>query len=313
MSNPLISIIIPVFNREHLISETLNSILAQTYLFWECIIIDDGSTDNTLKVVESYCVTDNRFRLFKRPVSKVKGANSCRNLGFDLCNGDYIKWFDSDDLFYDFALEKIVNKIKDFDVCVSKLEYFTNEKLKKYKVNSIYSQNLIEDYFIGKITFYVSGPTWKKSFLESQKYLFDESISNLDDWDFNLRMLYKKPKINFIDKSLIKYRIHDNSLSKEIEKLNFEEIQSEFKAREKHLELLKKNNTINSKKLKVFIKNRYKYFLRESLIHKDVKKYYFLKKTLIKQIDLLDFLGFLKTIIAFIVFMLFNRGYKILK
>ena len=58
-TNPLVSIIIPTYNRAHLIIETLNSIKVQTYLNWECIVVDDGSTDNTLAVLEEYKQKDN--------------------------------------------------------------------------------------------------------------------------------------------------------------------------------------------------------------------------------------------------------------
>ena len=98
MHNPLISIIIPTFNRAHYIQETLDSILNQTYINWECIIIDDGSEDNTQEVLAKYLKKDVRFQFHIRPENRPKGANSCRNYGFELSKGDLIKWFDSDDI-----------------------------------------------------------------------------------------------------------------------------------------------------------------------------------------------------------------------
>ena len=77
MENKLISIIIPTYNRAHLIGETLNSLLAQTYKDWECIIVDDGSTDDTNNVVEEYVAQDNRFIFVYRPRDRRKGANAC--------------------------------------------------------------------------------------------------------------------------------------------------------------------------------------------------------------------------------------------
>ncbi len=62
MNNPLVSIIIPTYNRAHLIHETLDSVLAQTYTNWECIVVDDGSSDNTEEVLESYINKDFRFQ-----------------------------------------------------------------------------------------------------------------------------------------------------------------------------------------------------------------------------------------------------------
>ena len=62
MHTPLVSIIIPAYNRAHLIGETLDSVLAQTYINWECIVIDDGSNDNTSELLAEYCKKDNRFQ-----------------------------------------------------------------------------------------------------------------------------------------------------------------------------------------------------------------------------------------------------------
>lgn len=311
---PLISIIIPTFNRAHLIGETLDSILQQTYTNWECIVVDDGSTDLTDVLLDEYCKKDSRFQYHHRPLDRPKGANTCRNYGFQLSKGDYIKWFDSDDLFYENTVEQIINCFDKISVLnISSIKYITLDGCLIPKKHVYISNNIIEDYLIGKITYYTFIPTWKRSFLEQQKCLFDESITNLDDWDFNLRMLYQNPKICYIHKPLIKYRVHDNSLSSEINKLNIDEIKSEFKAREKHVKLLKINRKADYKILKKFIKDRYKYLLRETLLQNSHLKFYFFKNTITKQLELFDFLGIFKTIVGFIVYSLFKKGYRLLK
>ena len=165
---------------------------------------------------------------------------------------------------------------------------------------------------VGRITFYVSGPLWRKRFLNNRKELFDENLFNLDDWDFNLRMLYKNPNIAFINKPLIKYRVHENSLSKEIGKLNFDEIQSEIRAREKHIAILKNNQLVNPTILIMYIKARYQYFLREALIRKDEYKWHYLKGLLKYQIQLLDIMGIMKSVFGFMIYSVFNKGYKYL-
>ena len=81
--NPLISIIIPTYNRASMLGKTLDSILAQTYTFWECIIVDDGSTDDTIEVVKSYTEKDTRLHFYTRPNNMLKRANACRNYGFE--------------------------------------------------------------------------------------------------------------------------------------------------------------------------------------------------------------------------------------
>ena len=310
----LISIIIPTYNRAHLIGETLDSIRSQTYSNWECIVVDDGSTDTTAEVMREYVKKDFRFQYHQRPINKIKGPNSCRNYGFELSKGEYIKWFDSDDVMLSTLLEKqILSFVDNVEMSVCKLSYFDFEKKISMRENIIYSKNLIEDYLIGKVTFYTFTPMWQRIFLEKQNQLFDESLTNLDDWDFNLRMLYQKPNITYSNEVLILYRVHGDSLSQEINKLNFKEIKSELEARRKHLKLLKINKLASPSVLQHYIKGRYKFIFREAMIKKDKNKYYYLKMLVVSQLEMLDFRGFFKTIFGFIVFSFFNKGYKLLK
>ena len=310
----LISIIIPTYNRAHLIGETLDSIRSQTYSNWECIVVDDGSTDTTAEVMREYVKKDFRFQYHQRPINKIKGPNSCRNYGFELSKGEYIKWFDSDDVMLSTLLEKqILSFVDNVEMSVCKLSYFDFEKKISMRENIIYSKNLIEDYLIGKVTFYTFTPMWQRIFLEKQNQLFDESLTNLDDWDFNLRMLYQKPNITNVNEVLILYRVHADSLSQEINKLNFKEIKSELEARRKHLKLLKINKLASPSVLQHYIKGRYKFIFREAMIKKDKNKYYYLKMLVVSQLEMLDFRGFFKTIFGFIVFSFFNKGYKLLK
>jgi glycosyltransferase involved in cell wall biosynthesis len=312
--NAEVSIIIPTFNRAHLIGETLDSILKQTFQNWECIIVDDGSRDDIEKFIETYSKKDARFVYLTRPKNLKKGANSCRNYGYSNSNGDYIKWLDSDDILLPKALENQYNLFSNgaLDVVVSKLEFTDFETKNRIKVNAIQSDDLIYDYFIGKIAFYVSGPLWKKSFLEKQKVLFDEKISNLDDWDFNLRMLYKSPKIVFDDTLVVQYRIHNDSLTSEILKLNHKELKSELLARDKHLLLTKEFKLTNYSSFLVYSKDRSKFILREVLFHKKKHKMFFLKHVIISQYRCNNFLEIPKTIFAYLLFRLFNVGFKYL-
>jgi glycosyltransferase involved in cell wall biosynthesis len=97
---PLVSVIIPTYNRAHLIGETLDSVVIQTYENWECIIVDDGSSDNTDEVVGKYVKGDTRFKYYHRPEEHLQGGNGARNYGFKMSQGDYIQWFNSDDLMH---------------------------------------------------------------------------------------------------------------------------------------------------------------------------------------------------------------------
>ena len=101
----MVSIIIPTYNRAHLIADTLESILEQSYPNWECLIIDDGSTDATKILIQRYCDSDKRIQYHQRPSNKPKGANACRNYGLQKAKGAYIVFFDSDDLMTNNHLE----------------------------------------------------------------------------------------------------------------------------------------------------------------------------------------------------------------
>lgn len=283
--NTLVSIIIPTYNREHLISETLESILAQTYQNWECLIIDDGSTDNTAQLLQKYQDLDSRFQYYKRPDTKKKGPNSCRNFGFEKSNGEFINWFDSDDiLFEDSIALRIANFNESIDGVVAKCEIFDSSNGLKIAENTILSTgNMIKDYFLGNMTFYVSGPIWRRSFLEKQQELFDEEIRYLDDWDFNLRMLYQNPNIKFLDIPVFRYRFHAYSLSKQIDHSNMEEFKSECRARNKNLKLVQKAGFKNIQ-IRNFIIKRHKVFLKQALIKKDKNSLWFFLKLIALQI-----------------------------
>lgn len=314
--NPLVSIIIPTYNRAHIIGETLDSIIAQSYTNWECIIVDDGSTDNTDYVIQEYLDKDSRFQYHIRPLDRLKGPNSCRNYGFEMSKGDYINWLDSDDLYFENSLSTWLDSLQhNMNVVVAKVVRFNSSTRAIISENNTLSNSIIEDYFTGKITYYVSGPFWERSFLEKQEDLFDEKIRYLDDWDFNLRMLLSQPEICYLDIPLIQYRIHENTLSQEVDKLNFEELQSEFYAREKMFNILKRKGVknINFQVLNTFIKFRYRYVLRSSLFMGHYRRFYFFKKLIISQLYSLDFKGIIKSFTGFILYLFFKRGYNILR
>ena len=129
--NPLVSIIIPTYNRVHLIGETLDSIIAQTYQNWECIVVDDGSTDGTDELMAAYVGQDSRFQYHHRPEERLSGGNAARNYGFEMSKGEYINWFDSDDLMHSEKLEKQVKTLHNSFIIASLSSILSNISLKK--------------------------------------------------------------------------------------------------------------------------------------------------------------------------------------
>jgi glycosyltransferase involved in cell wall biosynthesis len=107
---PLISIITPCYNRGDLIQETAISVFQQTYINWEWIIVDDGSTDESLEIINSYASVDSRVKVFRR-LKTQKGACVCRNIGVLNSIGKYLLFLDTDDILESFCLENRVNAI----------------------------------------------------------------------------------------------------------------------------------------------------------------------------------------------------------
>jgi len=214
---PLVSIIIPTYNRAHLLGETLGSILVQNYQNWECIIVDDGSTDYTRELMDFYIDSDYRFKYFKRPENKIKGANACRNYGFELSNGDYINWFDDDDLMHPEKLEIQVNSLEnsDYNFTVCHTLVFDN------KINNILglrntlmiSDQAFYDYLRMKIGWLTQVPLWKKDFLIQNNFQFDEELQAAQEWEFHCRILNKFPVYSVIDEALVYIRKHEQSIT----------------------------------------------------------------------------------------------------
>lgn len=106
-NHPLISIITPSFNRADIVSETASSIFKQTYSNWEWIIVDDGSIDNSLEVINDFSDKDPRVKVFQRH-REPKGACTCRNIAVEKSSGKYVLFLDTDDLLAPFCLEQRV-------------------------------------------------------------------------------------------------------------------------------------------------------------------------------------------------------------
>ena len=197
MSNPLVSIIIPTFNRSQLICETLDSVLAQTYENWECIIVDDGSTDDTDNVVSEYVKKDFRFKLYKRPSNLPKGGNAARNFGFELSNGEYINWFDDDDVMLEDFIKIKVNlftPVIDLVICSC---YYVNANLENRKAIILNEQAILfKDFVLWNFKIITHSVLFRKSFLMNKK-LFSPTIKRGQETELFSRLFFKLPKASY--------------------------------------------------------------------------------------------------------------------
>lgn len=196
---PLVSIIIPLFNRADMVKETLNSVIAQTYAHWEALVVDDGSDDNSQQVIESFVTQDERIRFFQRH-RPPKGANTCRNIGIENAKGEYLIFLDSDDWLAPWCLEQRVkimlnNDALDFGVFQMLIvDEYKPKRGKLFNTDS-YEKDLYRFFRIDTV-WAITGPIWKKKVLQELNG-FDESLACWQDLELNLRALkagvrYKK-------------------------------------------------------------------------------------------------------------------------
>jgi glycosyltransferase involved in cell wall biosynthesis len=207
--NPLISLIIPTYNRAHLITETIESVKKQTYTNWELIIVDDGSTDNTEEVIKSYISSDPRIFFYRRPSNRAKGANACRNFGFEKAKGEYIKWVDSDDLLDEKSIANQLsiyeNTEREIDVVVSNGVYFTDKGItNKLWSKNLISENLLYDHIRNTVRWAVCAALWRKDFFNSAP--FKEDLANCQEWLMHSIAILKDPVIEVEPNVLFKIR-----------------------------------------------------------------------------------------------------------
>ncbi len=214
---PLVSIIIPTYNRAHLIGETLDSVLAQTYQNWECIVVDDGSTDGTDEVMAEYVAKDSRFQYHHRPEDRLPGGNAARNYGFEVSKGEYVQWFDSDDLMHPEKLhlqvELLIQSNKDYCVCQT---IVFNEKLENIigpKKKNIFSKDPLNDFIRSKIKWLTQAPIFSKSFLHTNHLKFDEELLKAQEYEFFIRVLNTNSDYVYTNKPLVYLRKHSDRIS----------------------------------------------------------------------------------------------------
>lgn len=152
MANPLVSIIVPIYNVEHYIHRAINSLLHQTYPFLDIILIDDGSPDKCPQICDEYARKDNRIRVIHK---KNGGLSDARNVGLNLVRGEYLTFVDSDDYISPDTIEKFLKIIHEENVDVVCCG-----------LNIINDKEVIYDHRAGNTSFKINGKTAVKLLLE---------------------------------------------------------------------------------------------------------------------------------------------------
>lgn len=218
MSNNLISIIVPAYNIGSYISRTLDSILAQTYNNIEVIVVDDGSTDDTAKIIDEYAKQDNRIRIIHKPNGGVTSARLC---GINASSGDWVGFVDGDDfidpIMYEVLLSNAIKYKADISHCGYKMvlpsgnfRYYYNTKIIKEQDNQtglidLLSGSIIEPGLCNKL--FSKSLVWH--FI--QKYSMDTNIKNNEDLLMNYYLFSLAAKSIYEDICPYCYMVRKNS------------------------------------------------------------------------------------------------------
>ncbi len=206
--NPLVSIIIPCYNQAKYLTDALNSVVNQTYTNWECIIVNDGSKDNSSQVAKRI--------IKKNPNKKIKlyeiensGLANARNHGISLSNGQLVLPLDSDDVLENFALEKFVETLTKNGADIVYSNYttfeFTNIFVKCIEPDEFYNPNRPENGLP-----YCS--IYKKTLWEKTGGYNKNMLWGFEDWEFWINCSKYKVKVCKITDALFRYRVKEHSM-----------------------------------------------------------------------------------------------------
>ena len=200
--SPRVSIITPLFNREQLVEDTIQSVIRQTYADWEWLMVDDGSTDRSFSVATDLTATDDRISVFHRE-DDLKGANVCRNEGLSKAAGQYVIFLDSDDLLDDHCLQRRLEitseSSSDFDANVFPMRHFRDQPGDTetcWFVDTPQSEQLT-----GFLAAPLWGPTcvlWPRETLEELGG-FAPELPSWQDWELHVRALIQGVRFNTCD------------------------------------------------------------------------------------------------------------------
>lgn len=202
--HPLVSIIIPAYNCEAYLGECLDSVLAQTYPYWECVVVDDGSTDGTFAAAESYSKRDNRIRCFRQ---ENQGPSVARNNGIHASTGDYILPLDGDDIIEPTYIEKAIGhfeKQPETKLVYCQASFFGEKQgvwqLPVYNYDELLWNNLV-----------FNSAVYRRSDYDKTSGYNPNMVYGFEDWDFWLSLLGSEDQVYRIDEVLFHYRIKNES------------------------------------------------------------------------------------------------------
>ena len=214
----MVSVIVTCYNQARCITNTLESIVAQTYTNWECIIVDDGSEDDSAAVINDFIKDNTRFTyLFQNN----QGVSVARNTGFKLASGNFVNFLDGDDTFLPNKLKEQVQVFEDnpeIAVCICDHQFYLEKKevYKYYEFEKLTIKPLEQILFKwhNGVAFPLHAPLYKRSLWEDQEVPFQEDYNyRCEDWVFNVLVALKDKNYYMLDKVLCNYHMGNSNFT----------------------------------------------------------------------------------------------------
>lgn len=215
---PKISVVIPLYNKGFIISETLNSVLAQTFTDFEIVIVNDGSTDNSFEIVSQY--SDDRIRLYNQ---ENKGVSKTRNAGIEYSKSELIAFLDADDYWHPNHLEELYQLYIDFPNCGLYASRYFMKISEENTIKTTYIQavsdnfrGILPDYFLASMQYRVgltSAVAIPKKMVQGN-FLFNPELNGQEDLELFTKIAIHKP-VAITNKYTVEYNFAiENQLSK---------------------------------------------------------------------------------------------------
>lgn len=236
-SNPLVSVLMPCYNVERYVEESLNSILGQTYSNLEIIVIDDCSTDKTLAILEKMAERDQRIKIYRNETNLKLIATL--NKGIDLCNGKYIARMDADDIALPERLKKEVDFLEqhpDYDIVSTMFYTFHEGKKKQHLYINPERYEEIQAFILFKSCVCHPAVMIRRAMFQNLDLKFEEKYLHVEDYALWSKAVYKT-KIANINEPLLLYRVHKAQISSLYEQKQRENKIEVFKIHCRHLGL----------------------------------------------------------------------------
>lgn len=206
----LVSVIMPAYNVADFIEEAIQSVLQQTYVNWELLVIDDASEDATVSIITTFITRDSRIQLFQNKTNQ--GAGMSRNVGIEAAQGSYVAFLDADDLWLPKKLQTQLDFMKTNNLAMTFSSYYLIDEFGKNLDKKVVAlpiltyKKLLKSNYVGNLTGIYS--------IKKMGQIYSPVLRKRQDWALWLTILKQINTTKGILEPLAKYRIRENSISK---------------------------------------------------------------------------------------------------